>query len=308
MDTGRVIIAAPSEYDSGFAAQTLPHQIDEVAEAIRSFYQPVPLIGRVTAEKLFGELRKGAKGFWFIGHGTAEGSGGLMLSDGIVSPRSLGRYLATAGIEWSYFNTCDSGALVEAIQAAHPHDVFANITEEIEDAEATQNGILMARGIADFGRLVKAYRWVVSGGPSKLRIFPSPDGQGVIAEREQMAADREQRAVAYVPIDEKLREHIVRVEIKAAALETDLKNNKEDIVELKALMFDFIRELRTDMAVLKTETKPLAQAGLLAQAQQSSSGGGARWVQIIAISLVMILFALVILLMILAVGGGLFRG
>jgi len=283
-----VIIAAPSEYDTGVAA--LPHQIDEVAEAIRSFYQPVPLIGRVTAEKLFSELRKGARGFWFIGHGAA---GGLVLSDGIVSPRSIGRYLSTAQTEWSYLNTCDSGALIEAIQATHPHDIYANITPEIDDSEATQNGVLMARGIADFGSIKKAYRWVVSGGPSKLRMFPSPD-----AERDNMTSER---MPSYIPIDEKLRGLIVDHEIKIAKLEYAIEHNEESTS-------DIIREMRLDMAGMRQEIRPLAQAGLLAQAQltgDGSSGHGARWVQIIALSLVAILLALVVLLVFLAVSGGL---
>jgi len=292
-----VIIAAPSEYDAGISVQALPHQIDEVSESIRSFFHPVPLLGRVTAEKLFNELRKGAIGFWFIGHGLSGSSGGLVLSDGIVSPRSIGRYLAIARIEWSYLNTCDSGALVEALQAAHAHDIYANITAEINDSEATQNGVLMSQGIADLGSIKRAYRWVVSGGPSKLRRFPSPDGE--IAEQDM--AEKE-RMPPYIPIDEKLRGLIVDHEIKLARLEDTVLHNKE-------LTLDFVRELRGDMAALKEETKPLAQAGLLAQSQQTGSGGGnsARWVQIVAVLLITILFVLVILLVFAAVGGGLFR-
>ena len=294
MADGRVIIAAPSEYDAGVTVQSLPHQIDEVSESIRSFFHPVPLLGRVTAEKLFGELRKGAVGFWFIGHALSGAAGGLVLSDGIVSARSIGRYLATAQVEWSYLNTCDSGALVEALQAVHSHDIYANITDEIQDREATENGVLMSQGIADLGSVKRAYRWVVSGGPSKLRLFPSPDGTG---EREDMA--NRDRTPSYIPIDERLRSLIVDHEIKLARLEDTVLHNKE-------LTLDFVRELRTDMAVLKNETKPLAQAGLLAAAQQSG-GGGARWVQVVAVLLVALLVVVVILLVFAAVGGGLLR-
>lgn len=187
---GRIIIAAPTEYDAGISTQPLAHQIEEVAEIVQAFYEPVALLRRVDDDRLFEELRKGASAFWFAGHSRSGVGGGILLSNGIVSMRRVARYLHSAGVGWSYINSCDSGALIEELQAVHQHDVFANILPDMLDEEAAENGRLFAQGIADSGNILTAYRWVVVGGPSALRLFPSPRGDGVIREREEPARER----------------------------------------------------------------------------------------------------------------------
>lgn len=181
----KVLIVAPGEYDAGLPLQPLPHSVEEIAELIRSFYRPIPLTGRVTSRMVSDELREGIDGFYFIGHALSGPSGGFALSNGIISSRDIGRYLAAGDVRWSYLNTCDSGALVEALQAVHAHDIYANITPSIDDKEAANNGILLAQGIADTGSIVTAYRRVVKGGESKLRYFPSPAIGANVINREQ---------------------------------------------------------------------------------------------------------------------------
>lgn len=182
-DSDRVLIIAITEYDAPYAPSSLPHQFDEVVEALKAFFEPVPMFGRITERMLADELRKGAAGFWFAGHAQAGAEGGLLLSDGFLPARTLGRYLGRGGVQWSYLNTCDSGSFVEELQAVHPHDVFANIVQQVGDEEAAKNGREFAQGIADSGSLIAAYRWVVRGVPSVLRMFPNPDGAGVIRDR-----------------------------------------------------------------------------------------------------------------------------
>lgn len=182
-DSDRVLIVAITEYDAPYMPPGLPHQFDEVIEALKAFYEPVPMFGRVTERMLADELRRGAAGVWFAGHAQAGADGGLLLSDGFLAARTFGRYLGRGGVKWSYLNTCDSGSFVEELQAVHPHDVFANIVREVGDDEAARNGREFAQGIADSGSLIAAYRWVVRGVPSVLRMYPNPDGAGVIRDR-----------------------------------------------------------------------------------------------------------------------------
>lgn len=174
--SGRVLIVAPGEYDS-HTVVALPGQTEEIAEIIRAFYQPVVLSGRVTERQIIDALRHGANGFWFAGHAITGPLGGLLLSDGALPARALGRYLGRAEVKWSFLNACESAELVEQLQAVHPHDVYANITAA-PDADAARNAVLMAQGIADLGRINDAYHWVVAGGASSLRYFPSPSDTG----------------------------------------------------------------------------------------------------------------------------------
>lgn len=185
--SNRVLIVAPSEYDASVSVRPLPRQLDEVSEALKAFFEPVPMLGRVTERMLADELRKGAGGIWFAGHAVGGAAGGLVLSDGLLPAVRFGRHLGRAqgapGVIWSYLNTCDSGSFVAELQAVYPHDVFANIVAEVADDEASHNGVQFAQSIADSGSLISAYRWVVRGGPSMLRMFPNPDGDSVIRER-----------------------------------------------------------------------------------------------------------------------------
>lgn len=192
--SARVLIVAPSEYDSPTVA--LPGQTEEIAEIMRAFYQPVVLSGRVMERQIIDALRHGASGFWFAGHTMAGPLGGLVISEGVLPARALGRYLGRARVEWSFLNACESAELVEQLQAVHPHDVYANITAAL-DADATRNAVLLAQGIADTGRIAKAYHWVVAGGASSLRYFPSPGkiGDGVRDPELERRLQRLERVV-----------------------------------------------------------------------------------------------------------------
>lgn len=190
----RAVIVAPTEYDTGIHAPALPYQVQEIVDALTAFYQPAPpLLGRVTDRQVAAALRSGCDIFWFIGHGAAGPTGGLLLSDGYLSGQDIGRYLGRAGARWAYINACDSAALVEVIQAIHPRlDVYANITT-IDDKDAARNAMLLAQGIADLGRVQMAYRAVVTGGNSKLRYFPAPygsEGVGGVKMRDGEGMER----------------------------------------------------------------------------------------------------------------------
>lgn len=174
--SARVLIVAPSEYDASAVHPPLTSQAHEVSELVRTFFQPVTLLGRVIDADIASAVRgRPFDGFWFIGHATATG---IALSDRLLPVRALGQYLAKAGVIWSYLNTCDSGAFVEQLQAIHAHDAYANIAA-INDADAARNGVLLAQSIADVGRIQRAYSVVAAGGASSLRYFPSPNGVGV---------------------------------------------------------------------------------------------------------------------------------
>lgn len=187
------MIVAPTEYDSGILAPPLPYQVQEIVDALTAFYTPEPpLVGRVTERQLANCLRDGVDIFWFVGHGAGGAQGGLLLSDGYASGQTVGRYLGRAGVRWAYLNACDSASLVETIQAIHPDlDIYANITS-IDDKEAARNAMLLAQGIADLGRVQKAYRSIVAGGGSKLRYFPAPniEREGVGSVREHESTER----------------------------------------------------------------------------------------------------------------------
>jgi hypothetical protein len=304
----RVIICAPSEYDAGAIRDPLAGQTEEIEQSIRAFYNPVPVIGRVTADQLSEILRRGADGFWFIGHAMSGPTGGIALSDGIWPTRELGRYLARAGVQWSYLNTCDSGGLVVELQDIWAHDVFANITSEIGDKEASQNGVHLAQGIADTGRMLKAYRWVVSGGPSKLRIFPSPSGAGIIAERDEIIT-REPRSAAYVPADAKIQETLIRLEVGLERTREDVKELKEDdeLEVFKRVVFERLDKQAEWISELRSDVRPLAQAGMLLQAQRASpeQGNLMRNLLIVVVLVGLGIFAVMIILLVYAtVGGG----
>ncbi|RIK41599.1 MAG: hypothetical protein DCC55_11320 [Chloroflexi bacterium] len=168
-----MLIVAPTEYDASVAVAPLRGQVNEMVELVRTFLRPIVLTGRVTEGDIANAVREQQfDAFWFIGHATDTA---VALSDKLLPVRALGQYLARAEVDWSYLNTCDSGAFVEQLQAIHAHDVYANIAA-INDADATRNGVLLAQGIADAGRVQRAYHIAAAGRASSLRYFPSPNG------------------------------------------------------------------------------------------------------------------------------------
>lgn len=246
MPDSRVIIVAPSEYDSAANSPVLTHQLEEVAAVLQAFFKPILLIGRVTEKMIGSELRRGAVGFWFVGHASTEG---VMLSDVVLSPPTLGLYLKRAGVQWSYLNTCDSGALVAEIQAVHTHDIFANIVADVADAVAARNGRLLAEAIADSNDIASAYRWVVSGRPSILRYFPGEIGENVTRQVENRTVEQRLRRLEQLVLgDDELglpswRRNLDQIRIRLGRIETILAI--ETVIILIALVATWYRPLPT---------------------------------------------------------------
>ncbi|MBX3012354.1 MAG: hypothetical protein KF832_12640 [Caldilineaceae bacterium] len=166
------LIVAPYQPD-------LPTLESEVAALVRCFYRPILVQGRVTEIDLQHALTGEIQGFWFAGHSSGEG---LQLSNTILTPQALAQYLSTAGVTWSFLNSCDSALFVVGLQASYPHDVYASITA-LEDKTAWRTALLMARNYGNTGNIHTAYRVASPAGTTPLRYFPNPQ-EGVMSKQE----------------------------------------------------------------------------------------------------------------------------
>jgi len=196
MSEDRVVIVAPSVYDRPDII-TLGSQASEVEACIKSFFNPDPLLGRVTEEKFRNSLNDPAVGCWIIGHSEVGADGGLWLSDGKVKPVIIGHYFFKANLSWAYLNTCNSEQFIIELQAIHPCYILANIAE-IDDAEAGRNGLLLAQAMAETGDILAAYNWVAKGGQSRLRLFPPQIYNEGMRNSEESSFDKDLRRLKQI--------------------------------------------------------------------------------------------------------------
>lgn len=146
----------------------------EVAAIVRCFIRPILVQGDVTEADLQHALTDDIEGFWFAGHASERG---LLLSNNYLLPvDALAQYLSSANIEWSFFNSCESGLFVSQLQSRFAHDCYAYITE-IADIAAWRTASLVARNYSNVGNILQAVRQAAPAG-TPLRYFPSLIGNG----------------------------------------------------------------------------------------------------------------------------------
>ncbi len=147
---------------------------NEVAAIVRCFHRPILVQGDVTETTLQQALTDDIEGFWFAGHASERG---LLLSNDYLLPvDALAPYLSSAAIEWSFFNSCESGLFVSQLQSRFAHDCYAYITE-IADIAAWRTASLVARNYSNVGNILQAVKSAAPAG-TPLRYFPSPIGDG----------------------------------------------------------------------------------------------------------------------------------
>lgn len=162
-----ILIVAPRQPD-------LTTLDNEVAAIVRCFHRPLLVQGNVTEAELQRALTSDIEGFWFAGHASERG---VMLSNGVLLPvDALAQYLSSANIDWSFFNSCESGLFVNRLQTSYAHDCYAYITE-IADIAAWRTASLVALSYSNVGNILQAVRSAAPAGTTPLRYFPSPEGQ-----------------------------------------------------------------------------------------------------------------------------------
>lgn len=158
----------------------LPNLDSEVSAIVRAFHRPILVQGYVTEVELQRALTTDVDAFWFAGHSSADG---IMLSNGPLSPSALAQYLSTAGVEWSFFNSCDSSSFVDRLQAAYPHDCYANITA-VSDQTAWRTAQLVALNYSSVGDIERAVKLAAPAGTTPLRFFPGLIGRGSMSQKD----------------------------------------------------------------------------------------------------------------------------
>ena len=147
---------------------------NEVAAIVSCFHRPILVQGDVTEADLQHALTDDIEGFWFAGHASERG---LLLSNDYLLPvDALAQYLSSANVEWSFFNSCESGLFVSQLQSRFAHDCYAYITE-IADIAAWRTASLVARNYSNFGNILQAVKSAAPAG-TPLRYLPSPIGDG----------------------------------------------------------------------------------------------------------------------------------
>lgn len=163
-----ILIVAPRQPD-------LATLDNEVAAIVRCFHRPLLVQGNVTEAELQRALTSDIEGFWFAGHASERG---VMLSNGVLLPvEALAQYLSSANIDWSFFNSCESGLFVNRLQTSYAHDCYAYITE-IADIAAWRTASLVALNYSNVGNILQAVRSAAPAGTTPLRYFPGPDEDG----------------------------------------------------------------------------------------------------------------------------------
>jgi hypothetical protein len=147
---------------------------NEVAAIVSCFHRPILVQGDVSEATLQNALTDDVEGFWFAGHASERG---LLLSNDYLLPvDALAQYLSSANVEWSFFNSCESGLFVNRLQTIYAHDCYAYITE-IADIAAWRTASLVARNYLNVGNILRAVRSAAPAGTTPLRYFPSSIGE-----------------------------------------------------------------------------------------------------------------------------------
>jgi len=142
----KVLLVAPTQAD-------LPSQIDEVQSIISSGLTVHPLLGQVRHTDMLRAMVDGRYDvLWLATHGSNEG---VALSDGILSA-SLLTSMVRGRVRLVVLNTCSSIQAAQMIQQESGAAVICTVTD-VQDREASQTGALLARALADTGKIEIAY-------------------------------------------------------------------------------------------------------------------------------------------------------
>ena len=160
-----VLVFAPPQPD-------LRLQQREVAAIVNAFERPLLAHDedelRHAIERATGD-GEDIEGFWFIGH---SGPAGIVADGQMLAPAVIGQYLSVAGVQWSYFSSCESAAFIEQVQAIYAHDAYAYIVE-IADYPAWRTAALVAANYSNVGDIYQAVRAAAPANSTPLRFFPS---------------------------------------------------------------------------------------------------------------------------------------
>lgn len=169
-----VIVFAPPQ-------ASLPAQAREVATLVNNFDHPLLAQTEDDLQRCIEVANDAIVGLWFVGHSSAAG---LAVGGQTMTPATLGQYLSTAGVEWSFYNSCESAMFIEQVQKSHDHDCYANITE-VNDTSAWRTAALVAAKYADVGDIHRAVRLAAPPGSTPLRFFPSGNmSRGNMSQRD----------------------------------------------------------------------------------------------------------------------------
>lgn len=174
-----VIIFAPPQPD-------LALQPQEVATMINAFHRPLLAHTEDELRRCIEGATDEIEGFWFIGH---SGPSGIVASGTTLSPAVIGQYLSVAGVQWSYFSSCESAAFIRDLQAVYPHDSYAYIVEVV-DLPAWRTAALVAAKYADSGDIHQSVRAAAPTNSTDLRFFPSGTGSRYGGEMSQKEFDQ----------------------------------------------------------------------------------------------------------------------
>lgn len=169
-----VLVFAPPQPD-------LALQQREVAAIVNAFERPLLAHNEDELRHCI-ERADDIEGFWFIGHSSPSG----IVADGqTLTPAVIGQYLSVAGVQWSYFSSCESAAFIRNLQAIYPHDAYAYIVEVLDTA-AWRTAALVAADYRGSGDIHQAVRVGAPANSTDLRFFPSGTGifGGEMSQRE----------------------------------------------------------------------------------------------------------------------------
>lgn len=153
----------------------------EIAALTRCFHRPLLAHDEIELQRAIAESHEEIEGFWFAGHTCVAG---IALEKGTLSPQMIAEYLSTADVDWAFFNSCESGKFVGALQACYPCDVFASITE-IEDTDAWRVASLVALNFGNTGDIFRAVRMAAPTGTTSLQLFSRPDhSRGSMSQKD----------------------------------------------------------------------------------------------------------------------------
>lgn len=170
-----ILVFAPPQPD-------LRLQQREVSAIVNAFERPLLAHTEDELRHAIERADEDIEGFWFIGH---SGPAGIVANGQALSPAVIGQYLSVAGVEWSYFSSCESAAFIRNLQAVYAHDCYAYIVE-VFDTAAWRNAALIATKYADVGDIHQAVRAGAPANSTELRFFPSSTGSsgGRMSQRE----------------------------------------------------------------------------------------------------------------------------
>ena len=156
-----IIVVSPFSEDLKY----LQNEVDSIASKLENV---TVVSGNVTEERLIEFFNRDYDGFWFAGHGNADG---LVLSDGQVFQASeLISYIKRSNVKWLVLNSCDSDELVGLLLMATKADVLT-VSKEIEDRDAWRVSRLLISKLASGFDIREAVKDVLPGNLGRHRFY-----------------------------------------------------------------------------------------------------------------------------------------